>query len=418
MKGRVVAQVRSGRRHFWRLKLLGALVLGATVAWIAGALGQGFRLQTAPARFGAVEARFEGRAVIARDEQVVPAPSPGKVTLLAGEGRHVRTGEPVLELIADEGATRRELSALERRIAAVDADHRERTAALERERREVEGRLEEARRKLRDGLAAGSPAAASEAEARLREYERRLAQIAVELRQADEEKERLVRELEQARESLMGAHPAESVVLRAPVSGYLSFGLDGLEGLLFPGAPLEAFMASSAARTHRVQDGFAAAAGAPLFRVVSSDRAEVAIEVRGPAPLPAGTPVRIAFASVPERQFRGSVVQVLTVNQTSWVRVALREFDASLVHLRFDRATIAAQEVRGVIVPASSVVEVDGRLGVYLLVGDSLHFRRVKLLGGDEKNAVIEGIDGVPLGARVVVRPEAAIRRQRGQEVR
>lgn len=393
--------------------MLGFLALAGLLAALASALDGASlspRMRTEPARFGTVQARFEGRAVIARDERVVAATSPGRVSLLAGEGRHVRTGDPVVELVADEGAARRELEVLDRRIASVEAELRERRSGLEKERRDLEARLEEARRRLKDALAAGAQEAASQAEIERIEYERRLAQVDTRLREAEAERDARLGELQQAKEELLRSPPAGSHVLRAPVSGYLSFALDGFESVLFPGAPIEAAKGALAAgrvQVARVSDGFLASAGAPLLRISASDRAEVVLEVRGPVPLPEGSQVRLSFASIPERSFRGRVVQVVTLNQTSWVRVALQEFAASLVHLRFDRAALTAQEVQGVIVPASSLVEVDGRLGVYILVGESAHFRRVKLLGGDGKSAVIEGIDGVPLGAPVVANPSA-----------
>lgn len=413
------APVRSGHLRFWRLKLLAFAALAGLLAAVAGALDGmlwGQRMRTEAARFGAVQARFDGRAVIARDEQVVAAPSPGRVTLLAGEGRHVRTGEPLVELEADEGAARRELEALERRAAALEAELRERRTELERERRQLEGGLEEAGRRLREALAAGASEAAAEAEQARAEYERLLGQVDARLGEVEAERIARLAELQRAREELLRAPPAGSLVVRAPVSGYLSFALDGFEGTLFPGAPLEAAQAVLAAgrvQVARAFDGFLATQGTPLLRIAASDRAEAVLEVRGPVPLPEGSQVRIAFASIPERTFRASVAQVVTVNQTSWVRLALREFDASLVHLRLDRAAITAQEVQGVVVPASSLIEVDGRLGVYILVGESAHFRRVKLLGGDGSHAVIEGIDGVPLGAPVVVNPAAAMAHRR-----
>lgn len=413
----MTAPVRSGRAHFWRLKLLAALALAALLA-LAVNLGEfllGLRIRTAPVRFGAIEASFEGRAVIVRDEVLVSAPAEGRITLLAGEGRHVRTGEAVLELNADEGAVGRELAAVDRGIAEVEAAYGERRSALDRGRRELETRLEEARRELREALATGAAGAIAEAEAARSELERRLAEIVDSLRESEAERERLLRELVETREVLLGSPPAESLVLRAPLSGYLSFAHDGLESLLFPGVPIDSVIAAPTARPGRVEDGRQAAAGAPLFRIAANDRAEVVLEVRGRVPLEAGSPVRLSFRSIPERLFRGSLVEVFTVNESSWVRVALQEFDASLIHLRYDRATLLAQAVQGVIVPASAVWEVDGVTGVYLRAGESFHFRRVKLLGGDARSAVIESVDGVPVGARVVTNPEAVRKRSPGR---
>ena len=263
----------TGRGRLWGAAVLVLLVVGYAAGKVERAL---FRLglRTEPAVYGAVETRYEGKAVLLRRETVVPAPAAGRVTLLVGEGRHVRAGDLIVEL-GDAGAAGRAAEALEeidRRLASLEAAYRGEEQQVRAARRELEQRLAKEEQQLSEALAKADREAALAAEARRYEAAHELARAgshSVEFSRAYEaERERL---LEQRRVAVP-PRPEGAVLVRAPEAGVVSFSLDGYEADLVPGAELAAVFERGPASERRIQDGLVVAGGEPLFRVVEPTR--------------------------------------------------------------------------------------------------------------------------------------------------
>jgi len=231
----------TGRGRLWGAAVLALLVVGYAAGKVERAL---FRLglRTEPAVYGAVETRYEGKAVLLRRETVVPAPAAGRVTLLVGEGRHVRAGDLIVEL-GDAGAAGRAAQALEeidRRLASLEAAYRGEEQQVRAARRELEQRLAKEEQQLSEALAKADREAALAAEARRDQAAHEFARLEATLlefsRAYEAERERL---LEQRR-AAVPPRPEGAVLVRAPEAGVVSFSLDGYEADLVPGAELAA----------------------------------------------------------------------------------------------------------------------------------------------------------------------------------
>jgi len=409
----VVAPSRSGHGEFWRLRLLGGLMLVALLLWYVGSRLDRvlFRLgvQTAEAVYGTVETRYEGRGVILRSETVVFAPASGRVTLLVGEGRHVRAGDLVIE-VSDAGELGRAARALEeinRSLATLESSYSVRRGGVLRSKEEAERRLASEERALGEALARADKKAADEAAARrdalrveLQSLERSLAELNAEY---EAERARLLSE----RQAAVALRPGDASLVRAPSPGIVSFSLDGLEGELAPGVGLDGLFERMRRSERKVQDGSIVRQGDPLFRVVETSVVEVAVRLKGLA-LERGSRVILDFRGIPERSFTGSLVESVSVGSEFFGRVRLDAFDPSLILRREVDVTLTTERRQGVVVPASAVVEVDGRQGVYVALGERDVFRPVRVLGQDAKRAVV---DGVPVGAAVIVNPKRLARR-------
>ena len=98
----VRGSLASGGRSFGRLRLIGVGVLIALVSLVAVRKLDPFffrlKVRTVEAAFGVEETRLQVDGLIVRNEQIVRAPAPGRVTLLVGEGRRVRRGDVVVEV--------------------------------------------------------------------------------------------------------------------------------------------------------------------------------------------------------------------------------------------------------------------------------------------------------------------------------
>src|SRR5690606_1718505 len=134
-----------------------------------------------------------------------------------------------------------------------------------------------------------------------------------------------------ARQFLLALRPADVAWVRSPGSGIVSFSLDGLEGQLAPGAGLVGLFDSLSPRERRIQDGVRVGMGDPLFRLIETDRLEVAVRVRGAA-LATGSQVILDFHGIPERSFTGRLVESAASGDEFLGRIRLDAFDSSLVH--------------------------------------------------------------------------------------
>ena len=160
MTVQVLLSDRPKSGDFPRLKLVGQILL-AVLFLVCSGQGRSptysFRAGTAEAVYGSVETRYEGKAVFLRNEHVVYAPLPGRVTLLVGEGRHVRTGDVIVELSETSQAARSlgQVEEINRRLAQTGTALAAERGRLLLLRQEVQRRLADARQVLSEALAKG-----------------------------------------------------------------------------------------------------------------------------------------------------------------------------------------------------------------------------------------------------------------------
>lgn len=405
--GSLASSKRPGRGEYRRLKLVGGLLLAAFFLWyFAGKVDRALLrlgVGTAQAVYGTVETRLVGKAVLLRREHVVHSPAPGRVTLLVGEGRHVRTGDIVMEIRDEAALASLELDEINRRLAQADLVYEGERSRLSRQREDLATRVADARKVLSEALAQGEQELAQEAERRYETFRKELAQIDQALRELASREEKERSDLLSRREALLALGPGGAVLVRSPAAGVVSFALDGLESEAVPGADLLGAF-DHRTRERRVQDGAVVSSDEPLFRLVETDVAEVAVRVKGAA-LEAGSRVILDFRGIPERSFTGRLVESIAVGGEFFGRIRLDAFDSSLVHRRTLDVVLTTERSQGIIVPASAVVERNGRRGVYVVLGETTVFREVRVLGGNDRQVVIDGVSGVPVGARVVVKP-------------
>ncbi len=413
----MASPMRVGRGRFWRLRLLG-LILSVAVIGTVGVrkldpLIFQLRLRTAVATFGVEESRLDAQGVILRREQVVLAPAPGRVTLLAGEGRRVRSGDVIAELNDVEGSATRTsaLDEINRELNQVRASMSARLSEVDRRISRLEERLAEADRSLRQALSTGDERSVESAAAQRDQSSADLAAAQAERVGLQEELAAAEEALVAQRESALRLRPSEIALVRAPASGVVSFALDGMEALQ-PGAALVDVRELTPSDPARVQDGVSVERGAPLYRLVDATApVELVISATSSTVFEAGTSLDVAFDHVPEQRFGARLTEVIKVGREWFGRLVLESPDPSLVHRREVRVTLFANRAQGIVVPARAVIENGERTGVYVMLGDRPVFREVSVLGGNEQHLVIDGLSGVPVGATVVRNPAVVLSR-------
>ena len=167
------------------------------------------------------------------------------------------------------------------------------------------------------------------------------------------------------------AVPARSMTLNAPVAG-----------LVMNSTAMVGAMAS-------VQAG-------PLFRIITNNEIEVAVEVPSPqvSKLKPGATARITISDRPERNGRVRLVDAEIDQRTQLGRARLSvDKDPSLRVGMFARATIDASRSCGISVPRSAVIYQTQGTSVQVVNNNNIETRRVQLgLLSDNNAEIREGI--------------------------
>lgn len=404
----MVAPGKSHNVRFWRLRLLAVLTIAGLLGWLA--LGKldlelfSSRIHTVEATFGEVETRLHGIGVILRHEELILSPRDGEVTLLVADGRSVRVGDPVAELapVSEETFGSASSPPVSTSSTPPRAEIDAQMDELRRKIADLESRLSDAEKVMKDALTTGDSQLIKDAQSRRDRFAAELSEARNRMRAL--EQERVASQAITARvTSPSGSAPGHTVV-RTPRAGIAFATFDGLEGQYVPGLPLDE-VTFPAVKEQRVVDGNRVAGGDPILRIADQQRVELVVQLTRGA-VSVGTQLEVAMDVASDRTFLARVIEVLTENNVTYARLRLDRFDELLLQKRRVDVTLSAQKAQGVIVPTRAIIESRGRQGVYLMLGEQPIFREVRILGGNEREAVVDGVVGVPVGARVVTNPE------------
>lgn len=195
------------------------------------------------------------------------------------------------------------------------------------------------------------------------------------------------------------------VPVTAPAAGILVWGLDGLEVVL-SGVKLSqlevAAVRELAPASKKPATGDKISQGSLLFKIINNFRWFYVLEV-GPKEgvLLEGSDVHtLRFAG--GRELTGGVVLRRTADDRVTLVYQLNEDLEEALQNRFITAEVVVSRLRGVVLPASVLVDREGRTGVYIVRESVVLFRAVDVLGKIEDSVVVKG---VPTGLRVVVNP-------------
>ncbi|HET7559596.1 MAG TPA: hypothetical protein VFK80_06525 [Limnochordia bacterium] len=375
----------SARTH-WRTLAIG-VACALAIWYFAGAIWQiafPFVTRTQPAERGELSDQLEGAALFYRPSDWVVAPVAGRVTTLVSEGTSVAAGALVAEIdpapaaaapLSAETATQRKLavqklSDLQSRIDLLQGE----IASQEIERQDAV-----AREKLSTA----------------KQIDEKITQLKAELAPNLAERRRLQAQLGDADEAV------KPVLVTAQGAGLVTF----KSGYGWATAE-DAFAALGDDVMHyrpaaeAIGDGSLVAQGQPLYGLARSGEGRLYLVAPG-LHVPAlhqkvtlhfgGAVVRAQIAAVFPKLER-SVLVLNLAEEADWAP-GLR-----------GRAEVRFDSVAGVLLSRRALTKKDGVEGVYVMVERRPVFRPVEVKAGSGDRIVV---DGVPVGARVVVDPAA-----------
>jgi len=354
---------------------------------------------TVIAREGQIEETVVAQAVIIRHERVLRSPVTGTVTLTLPEGSRARAEAVVANLSDTEERQQAEqrVAQLEADLEAYDEAHAEEEQALlaELERTRAEG-LSLASR-LRSACVAADPVQAGRTSLDLAAAWRREADASGRLEEIRKDRAAIVEALDTARLAL-----AQSLFpVLAPEAGLVSYCLDGLEETLTPasvGRYATKDLLSPGRQGSATVDQARVEAGDPIAKVISDREAFVATVVKNSEAdrLAQVREVSLRFpAFTGRREARATLFHVGQRERNGYCVVTYRtgELLDGMVSVRQVEVTVVVEVHSGTILPRRALVHRGGQDGVFVLDVSVCRFRPVTVLGGNDKEVVVEGLE-------------------------
>lgn len=404
---------RPGRRRrskAGRSKLLvfalAALTVLIAFPWLRRVVaGQLIRLTSAEQ--GVIELVAPGDGVVVRAENSVVTPIAGTLELLQPEGARVRVGTPIARITNHEarGQAEAQVREAEARLAEFRAAKANQFADLQARLTEADARLGAALAELQRASFARDLKALDAAVALTQKRSQTRAETAAALDELKKQQSALEGEVVAARALLDRA----MVELTAPIAGIVSYRRDGLESVFTP-ASLATLTGKEALgelpQAVVVKGGDAVRAGQPVFKVIDSVRAYVAVVLPGDqlAALQGKQRLTLRFPEL-NGQAVAALVERVGGRERNGFGLAVFSTDQFLEEFATVRRTsvqVVKESFAGVIVPRAALTKRDGREGVFILRKSQVVFKPVTVLGADRRRAAVEGLES---GSQVVTNP-------------
>lgn len=374
----------------WLLLVVGLVVFGGAFGSLRPVFYQ-WMLVTAMAQSGSLTEVIPGWGLVLGEEKVYYAQHAGKVIWLVNDGQRVRANAVIGEIVDESQLALAELKRLDiqSRQDAVG------NVSLQQEIAYLAGAVAAAEQALREAVLQGD-------HVRIEAMEKSLKVLQSRLQAAR-------RGMTSETESYFEFDPSDySRLVRAPRAGIVRFSGDGYVGLDVDTVRGLSRKAIEAKRSSgwQVADGELVGVGTPLFRLdlghelwcyLILNRVDIPLDVKS------GDELSLRIPGMGDSPFAAVVENVDVDTEKATLVIRLSGYVKELIDWRSGPVELVKNVYTGVIVPASSLIERNGAVGVYLESGSENVFSLVREIGrvGDRV-----AVSGIPIGARVVVNPQ------------
>ncbi len=319
------------------------------------------------------EQTFAGEGYIIRDEKIIPAPQKGYLLWGAEQGTRVAVGQVIAEIVEEiEEGDSNETYGNQSYSGEVYSEEDNKKEESETEKfcsEEIEYLTSKLVNRLRESMSKGNM---DKAESYFKEL-RKLSQEVVFQSSFDTDKSKIV----------------------TPYSGIIVYHTDGLENLLYPGNI--SFLKQSHLKDlnsirRSVDFGEKVNEGFPLIKIVDNyawyftllltfNEAEL-LKDKGY--------VQLKFAFAPQKDVRAEVYKIKEENDSYLVTFKITQHIDKFYLFRESAVEVIYSQSREVTVPASAIINRNGKLGVYSIERAKVRFRPVEIKSQIEEKVIVE----------------------------
>lgn len=200
--------------------------------------------------------------------------------------------------------------------------------------------------------------------------------------------------------TLEGLEEKKTFFIRNP--GIVSFAVDGLETTLKPEilANLQREITEFRGKSIAIKDGEKVNAGRPLFKLIDNYNLYVLIQAPPEEVLRYGSGDKV-WITFENSTIVGWIKEI--IKRQNLFIVQLERFPDEVADKRWVDVTVMANAFHGVIVPRKSILEQDGKVGVYRFAEGQIFFQPITIRGGTMEEVVVTGIER---GLEILINPK------------
>ena len=338
---------------------------------------------------GTIEKGFLADALIIKNETIVTSPAAGSLELLVDSGERVRVGTPLFIIATDEAqklALEKEIAELEQQIAELlDSEKPSMSLSV------LTKSIEDTTNRLKEVVDKGELEKA-------RALRDELARFTEEKRKYKAQEATSINALEKSLTDLKRKLTEIDVMVSAPVSGIVSFNIDGYENLLtyedakvITPSQTEAIKADN----KNTPPPLKAKVGKQLLKIIDNFSWHLILDIE--EDMRKGWYYNINLADTGER-VRAKLVDFnedKTVG-TFYIGIDLKD----LIDSRKVTVEVFTQTHTGKLIPVNAIFENEGTEGIYLMDQGTKKFKPIKIIEQNEEHAIVEG---VKLGDKILI---------------
>lgn len=343
--------------------------------------------ETSIAQYGNIQIVHHLDCYVIRNEQLVTSTIEGDIKYFVQEGEKVEKGYKVVEIYKDavDEVTRKKLEVINQRIESLnDSKDYLFQSDVEKLDREINNIIDHLKQYKEQGDLL-----------KVKQLKKDLENKLDKKRIIIGDKSFVGKNLETLKieqEQLVNQINSSITEIASPVSGIISYKIDGYENILNPKNMVTIELEKLKNMEKQATDLRATKVinHQPLFKVVDNNVWYMIawIEEDTLEDYKVGRTVTFNF---PQGQIQGKIFQIVPDDQKSMVIFEIDEYIDGFETLRNVSLDVVVVDYEGIKIPRDSIVEKDGKKGVYVLdINRYAIFKPIKIIGYDETNAIIK----------------------------
>lgn len=333
---------------------------------------------------GNLQKSFTSNAVIIRQEKLIKAPVEGKLEILVDPGNRVRVGEPLFRVICDMKKYKEyknQIVEVEDKIKVVKAEQKQQKMPSV-----LDKSIEDTTRNLQDAISKGEFK-------KVDNLKSELIRLKKERNKKNKIREKNIKTMQESLQDLKVDLQNTEHTVYAPISGIISYNIDGMEELLSPSNIQNITYDKikdiniKKPKTKREKRSFVDS-NQPVLKIIDNFSYYMAVPMKNK--LQKGKNYVVKFTSF-NKATKGKLIQ--TANKPEFLGIFRLNSDIKeLLNERKVEVEVLVDSFYGKIVPTDSLITLEGKEGVYLIKRSKRFFKPVKVIAKNDKYAIIEGL--------------------------
>lgn len=334
---------------------------------------------------GNIHQSFVSDAVVIRQEKLVNSPVEGELDVLVKSGERVRVNTPIFKVIRDtkkQKEYQNEIREVEDKIKAIkNENNQNKTQSV------LDKSIEDMTIKLQDAISKGELKKADNIKSeliRLKEEKSKKYKV----------REKNIKAMYESLQDLKNKLQEIEYIVYAPMSGVVSFSIDGMEKLLSP-SNIQNITYDEIKNTDIANNiidinksNSVVSCNQPVLKIIDNFSYYLVLPIKEGEKLQEGKNYDIVFTSF-DKATKGKLVRIADKS------LGVFRLNTDIEELSSNRkleVEVLTGNFYGKMVPVDSLVISEGREGVYLIQRSNKVFKPVKVIVKNDKYAIVEGL--------------------------